>query len=234
MIELEAIHKSYQLDGLECPVLHGVTLRVKAGEFLALTGSSGSGKSTLMNIIGCLDTPSSGVYRLDGRDVSSLSEAALARERNLRIGFVFQSFYLLPRMPAWVTVAQPLIYRGCSPAKRRQAALEALRRVGLQHRAEHRPSELSGGQRQRVAIARALVGEPKLLLADEPTGNLDSRTAQDIMVLFHELHAGGLTVVLVTHEPSIAAQSHRIVRLHDGQIAEDGPSSSASIQEMAL
>ncbi|MCH7344951.1 ABC transporter ATP-binding protein [Pelomonas sp. CA6] len=221
MIELQDIHKAYQLDGQECPVLHGISLRVAAGEFVALTGSSGSGKSTLMNILGCLDTPTRGRYLLDGRDVSSLSEAALARERNLRIGFVFQSFYLLPRMPAWVTVAQPLIYRGCSPAKRREAALEALRRVGLEHRAEHKPNELSGGQRQRVAIARALVGAPRLLLADEPTGNLDSRTAQEVMALFHELHGGGLTVLLVTHEPSIAAQCRRIVRLHDGRIAED-------------
>ncbi|MBB2487491.1 ABC transporter ATP-binding protein [Mitsuaria sp. WAJ17] len=234
MIELHDICKAYHLDGQECPVLHGISLQVAAGEFVALTGSSGSGKSTLMNILGCLDTPTSGRYLLDGRDVSSLSEAALARERNLRIGFVFQSFYLLPRMPAWVTVAQPLIYRGWSPAMRREAALLALQRVGLEHRAEHRPNELSGGQRQRVAIARALVGEPKLLLADEPTGNLDSRTAQEIMSLFHELHAHGLTVLLVTHEPGIASQCRRIVRLHDGLIVEDALTTPGRMREAAF
>lgn len=221
MIELEGISKSYRLGGQSFPVLHGIDLHVARGEFVALTGASGSGKSTLMNILGCLDVPDAGRYRLGGQDVAGLSEADLARERNRRIGFVFQNFHLLPRASAWANVAQPLIYRGIPPAVRHEAACEALRRVGLEHRLHHKPNELSGGQRQRVAIARALVGRPQIVLADEPTGNLDSSTSAEIMDLLGELHDAGLTLVIVTHEPDIAARCRRVVRLHDGRIAED-------------
>jgi putative ABC transport system ATP-binding protein len=221
MIELKGILKSYRLAGQSFPVLHGIDLHVASGEFVALTGASGSGKSTLMNILGCLDVPDAGRYRLDGQEVAGLSEVDLARERNRRIGFVFQNFHLLPRATAWANVAQPLIYRGISPALRYEAACATLRRVGLEHRLEHKPNELSGGQRQRVAIARALVGEPQIVLADEPTGNLDSKTSAEIMDLLDELHETGLTLMLVTHEPTVAARCRRVVRLHDGRIAED-------------
>jgi putative ABC transport system ATP-binding protein len=198
-----------------------VSLNIGANEFVALTGASGSGKSTMMNILGCLDTPTSGRYTLDGEEVAGLDEEQLASVRNRKIGFVFQNFYLMPRVTALDNVAQPLIYRGLSPALRRAHAERALKRVGLGDRMRHRPNELSGGQRQRVAVARALVGRPELLLADEPTGNLDSRTAREIMDLFAQLHAEGQAVVIVTHDPSIAASCKRQVRLHDGRIAED-------------
>jgi putative ABC transport system ATP-binding protein len=188
---------------------------------MALTGASGSGKSTLMNILGCLDVATAGRYLLDGEPVGGLNEDWLARVRNRKIGFVFQNFYLMPRMSALDNVAQPLIYRGLPPAVRRARATEALQRVGLEHRLQHKPNELSGGQRQRVAIARALVGRPALLLADEPTGNLDSRTAQEIMGLFIRLNLDGNTLVLVTHDPEVAAYAKRVVRLHDGGITED-------------
>jgi putative ABC transport system ATP-binding protein len=174
-----------------------------------------------MNVLGCLDTPSSGEYRLDGALVSGLDEAALATVRNRKIGFVFQNFYLMPRMTALDNVAQPLIYRGIAPARRRELAADALARVGLADRTLHRPNQMSGGQRQRVAVARALVGRPELLLADEPTGNLDSRTAAEILELFADLHASGQTLIVVTHDPGVAACCKRIVRLHDGRIAED-------------
>ncbi len=221
MIELQGICKTYRRGGEEVAALRDVDLHVGRGEFVALTGTSGSGKSTLMNVLGCLDTPTSGRYLLDGEPVADLGEATLARVRNRKIGFVFQNFHLLPRLTALANVAQPLIYRGLAPALRERAAREALERVGLAHRMNHQPSELSGGQRQRVAIARALVGRTPLLLADEPTGNLDSATAAEIMGLLHQLHGEGMTVVLVTHEPSIAAQCRRLVRLHDGRIAQD-------------
>lgn len=221
MIELHNIGKTYYLGGNEFAVLHAIDLSVARGEFVALTGASGSGKSTLMNVLGCLDTPTTGSYSLDGEPVAGLSETQLARARNRKIGFIFQNFNLLPRASAWANVAQPLIYRGISPKLRQQAACEALRRVGLEHRLNHKPSELSGGQRQRVAIARALVGRPQLLLADEPTGNLDSKTAAEIMALLAELYEEGLTLIIVTHEADIAAQCRRVVRLHDGRIAED-------------
>ncbi len=221
MIQLEGVGKTYSLGGSEFAALRQVDLLVHRGEFVALTGASGSGKSTLMNILGCLDTPSTGHYTLDGRPVAGLGEAEMARVRNHHIGFVFQNFQLVPRATALANVAQPLIYRGLAPALREKAALAALHRVGLEHRALHKPNELSGGQRQRVAIARALVGRPQLLLADEPTGNLDSATSAEIMSLLAELHGAGLTLVLVTHEPDIAAQCHRVVRLHDGRIVED-------------
>jgi putative ABC transport system ATP-binding protein len=221
VIELSHISKRYSLGGMEYPALDDVSLSIARNEFLALTGASGSGKSTMMNILGCLDTPSSGTYSLDGEQVAGLNEEQLASVRNRKIGFVFQNFYLMPRMTALDNVAQPLIYRGVGPAKRREHAERALGRVGLADRVKHRPNEMSGGQRQRVAVARALVGHPELLLADEPTGNLDSRTAREILDLFTQLHAEGQTVVIVTHDPGVAACCKRLVRLHDGKIAED-------------
>ncbi|HXS30517.1 MAG TPA: ABC transporter ATP-binding protein [Steroidobacteraceae bacterium] len=221
MIDLIGISKLYQLGGVEYPALSDVSLSIKRNEFMALTGASGSGKSTMMNIIGCLDTPTAGSYSLDGEQVAGLDQEALASVRNRKIGFIFQNFYLMPRMTAIDNVAQPLIYRGISPALRRAHAERALQRVGLGDRMRHRPNEMSGGQRQRVAVARALVGQPELLLADEPTGNLDSRTAREILDLFTQLHDEGQTVVIVTHDPSVAACCKRLVRLHDGRIAED-------------
>jgi putative ABC transport system ATP-binding protein len=221
VIELRGIGKNYRLGEIEFPALTDIDLVIHDNEFLALTGPSGSGKSTLMNILGCLDTPTSGNYSLDGSEVAGLDEEQLAEVRNRKIGFVFQNFYLMPRMTAMDNVAQPLIYRGIAPAKRREHAARALQRVGLGDRMGHRPNEMSGGQRQRVAVARALVGHPEFLLADEPTGNLDSRTAGEILDLFKQLHAEGQTVVIVTHDPSVAARCKRLVRLHDGRIAED-------------
>jgi putative ABC transport system ATP-binding protein len=221
LIELVGISKRYMLGGVEYPALSDVSLSIKRNEFLALTGASGSGKSTMMNIMGCLDSPTEGRYSLDGEEVAGLDEEQLASVRNRKIGFVFQNFYLMPRMTALDNVAQPLIYRGIAPAQRRQHAEVALKRVGLGDRMRHRPNEMSGGQRQRVAVARALVGRPELLLADEPTGNLDSRTAREILDLFTQLHNEGQTVVIVTHDPGVAACCKRLVRLHDGRIAED-------------
>jgi putative ABC transport system ATP-binding protein len=223
MIELRGISKSYKLGADEFQALAGVNLELRPSEFVALTGPSGSGKSTLMNILGCLDTASAGSYVLDGEPVGGLNEDQLARVRNRKIGFVFQNFYLMPRMSALDNVAQPLIYRGLSLSVRRRRAAEALTRVGLDQRLHHKPNELSGGQRQRVAIARALVGRPEVLLADEPTGNLDSRTAQEIMGLFTELNSEGHTLVIVTHDPSVASYCKRVIRLHDGRIVEDRP-----------
>ena len=221
MIELRGVSKAYHMGGADLVALKMVDLRILRNEFVAVTGSSGSGKSTLMNILGCLDTPSRGDYRLDGRSVAALDEEHLARIRNRKIGFVFQSFYLMPRLSALDNVAQPLIYRGLAPRERRRAAAEALTRVGLESRLYHRPNELSGGQRQRVAIARALVGKPDLLLADEPTGNLDSQTAVEIMSLLRTLHDEGHTIIVVTHDPGVAAYCRRTVRMQDGWIVED-------------
>jgi putative ABC transport system ATP-binding protein len=221
MIELRGIGKSYKLGTNEFQALAEVDLDLRRSDFVALTGPSGSGKSTLMNILGCLDTPSAGTYVLDGSAVAGLNEDQLARVRNRKIGFIFQNFHLMPRMTALDNVAQPLIYRGFSPSARRQRAGEALARVGLDDRMHHKPNELSGGQRQRVAIARALVGRPELLLADEPTGNLDSRTAQEIMALFTELNSEGHTLVVVTHDPGVASYCKRVIRLHDGRVVED-------------
>jgi putative ABC transport system ATP-binding protein len=198
--------------------LDGVSFDIQKGEFVAIVGSSGSGKSTLMNILGCLDTPSEGTYTLRGHDVQGLSDDALSELRNREIGFVFQSFQLLPRASALKNVELPLVYRDVAPRQRRELASRALERVGLAKRMTHKPNELSGGQKQRVAIARALVSDPSILLADEPTGNLDSATGRDILQLFRELHAAGNTIIIVTHEPAVAAQCPRAIRLLDGRV----------------
>ncbi|TFW27796.1 ABC transporter ATP-binding protein [Massilia horti] len=201
--------------------LQGIDLGIEGNEMVAFIGASGSGKSTMMNIVGCLDQPSSGQYWLNGREVAAMSGDDLARVRNQEIGFIFQSFHLLPRASALDNVAQPLIYRGTPLRERLAQAERALKRVGLGERMHHRPNELSGGQRQRVAIARALVGNPSILLADEPTGNLDSTTSREIMDLIREVHEGGQTVIIVTHEPEIAEQCQRVVRLRDGKVVSD-------------
>ena len=221
MIELVGIHKHYRMGEQEVRALDGVDLFIGRNEYVALVGPSGSGKSTLMNLLGLLDTPTEGRYQLNGRDTATLDDNALAQVRNREVGFVFQSFHLLPRMSVLDNVMQPLVYRGLPRAERKRRAAESLSRVGLGNRLDHRPNQLSGGQRQRVAVARALVGEPSLLLADEPTGNLDSRTSAEIMALFDALHAQGQTVVVVTHEPDIAAHCHRTVRIGDGRVVED-------------
>ena len=216
LIDMNGIRKVYAVGGEEVAALRDVTLAIEANEYVAIVGSSGSGKSTLMNILGCLDKPSAGTYRLNGQDVAQLNELQLAGIRNREVGFVFQSFNLLSRVTALRNVMQPLVYRGIGLQERRTAATEALARVGLSDRAQHRPNQLSGGQRQRVAIARALVTSPSILLADEPTGNLDSASTRQVMDLFDELHADGQTVIVVTHEDDIAAHCRRVVELVDG------------------
>ncbi len=223
VIELVGITRHYRMGDEQIAALDGVGFAVEPGELVAIVGSSGSGKSTLLNILGCLDTPSSGTYRLDGRDVQDLSDDERATARNRKIGFVFQSFQLLHRATAQKNVALPLVYRGLPARERDARAAAALAKVGLEGRMRHRPYQLSGGQRQRTAIARALVTEPSLLLFDEPTGNLDSATAEDIMALFHRLHAEGNTILIVTHEPKIAARCPRAIRIADGRILADGP-----------
>jgi putative ABC transport system ATP-binding protein len=221
MLELENITKVYKAGQTEVPALRGISCRIESGEMVSIVGPSGSGKSTLMNIIGCLDKPTSGRYRLDGTEVSELDDNQLAEIRNKKIGFVFQSFNLLSRTTALANVELPLIYSGAS--NRRQRALQVLESVGLAQRVTHRPSELAGGEQQRVAIARALVNNPSLILADEPTGNLDTRTSQEIMAIFKKLNEQGMTIVLVTHEPDIAAYTQRTIKLRDGQIEEGVP-----------
>ncbi|KFN47491.1 ABC transporter ATP-binding protein [Arenimonas metalli] len=221
MIRLSGIVKRYLMGEEELMALAGVDLHIGRNEYVALIGPSGSGKSTLMNLIGCLDTPSEGTYVLNGRDTSSMTDNELAQVRNQEIGFVFQSFHLLPRLTVLENVMQPLVYRGIPRGERAERARAALEQVGLGNRLGHRPNQLSGGQRQRVAVARALVGKPSILLADEPTGNLDSRTSAEIMALFDEVHRSGQTVVVVTHEPDIAAHCRRTLRVSDGKIVED-------------
>ena len=221
MIEMEQVRKEYQSGEQAVKALDGISLSIAENDYVAIMGPSGSGKSTLMNIIGCLDTPTGGTYSLDGERVDSLSDESLSRIRGRKIGFVFQSFHLLPRLTALENVALPLVYAGVPRARREERAREALARVGLSHRMTHLPGSMSGGQRQRVAIARALIAHPSIILADEPTGNLDTATSEEIMQLFGEIHASGNTVILVTHEEDIARYAHRIVRLRDGRIESD-------------
>ncbi len=219
MIEIENITKIYRMGDVEVRALNGVSLRVDAGDWVAIMGPSGSGKSTLMNVIGCLDQPTAGSYRLDNVEVARMNDAQLAAVRNQKIGFVFQTFNLLPRTTALANVELPLVYAG--RRDRRERAIAALQRVGLGDRLHHRPNELSGGQQQRVAIARALINDPAIILADEPTGNLDSKAGAEIMDIFRQLHAQGLTIVMVTHDPDVGRQCKRIVHIRDGQITAD-------------
>jgi len=228
LIELAEIHKIYQMGASEVNALDGVSLRIRRGEYVAIMGPSGSGKSTLMNIIGCLDTPTSGSYKLRGTEIKDRDDDELARIRNQEVGFIFQTFNLLARADALHNVELPLVYAGRPKRDRRERAREMLGLVGLSERMHHRPNELSGGQRQRVAIARALVNEPSIVLADEPTGNLDSKTGLEIMALLDQVHQGGNTVILVTHEEDVAANAERIVRLRDGKIESDQATRRAS------
>tara|TARA_B100000965_G_C19478174_1_gene707286 strand:+ start:16 stop:735 length:720 start_codon:yes stop_codon:yes gene_type:complete len=228
IIKIERLVRNFRLGKQLIKVLKGLEFSINKNEYVALMGPSGSGKSTLMNILGCLDTPTSGTYLLNKKDVSSLSDDELAEIRNKEIGFVFQTFNLLPRSSALDNVALPLVYAGLNKNEREQKALQVLEQVGLGDRVKHKPNELSGGQRQRVAVARALVNNPSIILADEPTGNLDSKTSYEIMALFDEIHKNGNTIILVTHEEDIAQHAHRIIRLKDGQIEKDELNKSVS------
>lgn len=234
IIAIESLKKVYRMGSQELMALDGIDLKIGANEFVAIMGPSGSGKSTLMNILGCLDTPTSGRYVLGGEDVSAMDSGQLARVRSRRTGFVFQSFNLLPRYNALENVALPLIYQGVPKAERLARARAALEAVGLEGRMEHRPAEMSGGQRQRVAVARALVGRPDIILADEPTGNLDTQTSVGIMKLFEEIYRQGNTIVLVTHEEDIAGCARRIIRLRDGKIESDTINAEPALAHMTL
>jgi putative ABC transport system ATP-binding protein len=234
VIEVVDLTRHYVMGGETIAALAGISFTIRSGELVAIVGASGSGKSTLMNLLGCLDVPSQGTYRLRGHDVASLDDDRLSELRNREIGFIFQNFQLLPRATALTNVALPLVYRGMPARQRRDLAHAALERVGLGQRMGHRPNQLSGGQRQRVAIARALVTSPALLLADEPTGNLDSSTGREILELFDDLHRGGSTIVIVTHDEAIASRCPRAIRLSDGRISDDaGARLDSGVQESA-
>jgi putative ABC transport system ATP-binding protein len=220
VIELVDVDKTYASGSLEVDALRGVSLTIDRSEFVAIIGPSGSGKSTLMHIVGCLDVPTGGALKLSGHDVAAFDENQLAAVRNRHIGFVFQQFNLLPYLPAWRNVELPLVYAGTEIGERRERALDALQQVGLSDRAQHRPGELSGGQQQRVAVARALVTEPALLLADEPTGNLDSASSAELLALLAELHHSGRTIVLITHEDEVARQADRVIQIRDGRVSD--------------
>lgn len=230
VIELVGARKTYTTGSIAFEALRGVDLRIQEGEYVAVMGPSGSGKSTLMHILGCLDVLTEGTYRLAGEDVEQLDEVELAKIRNRHIGFVFQQFHLLPSLPAWRNVELPLLYTGMRAAERKERAMLALQRVGLGDRTANRPGELSGGQQQRAAIARALVTDPALILADEPTGNLDSASTDEVLGLFDELHEAGRTVVLITHEAEVAQRAQRAVRVRDGLIVADGATAGAAVR----
>ncbi len=221
MIKIEDMYKIYKIGDVEVRALNGVSLHIKPKEFVSIIGPSGSGKSTLMNMIGCLDTPTSGTYLIDGVPIENMSQNQLARIRNKKIGFIFQTYNLLPKLDALENVELPLLYQGVAPKKRREMAIEALKRVGMEDRMHHKPKELSGGQQQRVAIARALSSRPPLILADEPTGALDSKSGEQVLEMLKEIHAEGNTVVLITHNSDIARQAQRVVRIADGLITSD-------------
>ena len=230
ILRLRDVRKVYATGSVEVEALRGVSMEVARGEYVAIMGPSGSGKSTLMHILGCLDVPTTGSYDLAGEDVSTMTEAALATVRNRQIGFVFQQFNLLASLPAWRNVELPLCYTGMGRAERKERAVSALERVGLGDRVDHRPGELSGGQQQRVAVARALVTDPALILADEPTGNLDSHSSADVLALFAELHGQGRTIVLITHERDVAESAQRIVRILDGEIDSAMPAAAGNVR----